>query len=284
MKRKRTRTIEYLEDYLLNSLEFDPHFPGLQIHSFCHSFYEPRRQTWSSGPSPYLLVSMILDGEDTCTTPDGDREVQKTDYFSVTDLNYRNASEVTHKREKTLERYFVLFHTNRTLHDLLLNFFPGGLPNFIPPCPAKLKSCFEDVRRVLRRSGKTDGNLLGAMGYRLLAEAANQEQTVHQEGDAMTLACRYIENHFCDPALTRGEIASAVGINQNALGNLFRTAAGSTVNQYVLSLRLKKAKSMLENTRLPVAEIAKACGFHYAYYFSRVFREHTGVLPREYRS
>ena len=283
MKRKRTKTENYQEDYLLNSLKYDPGFHGLQIHSFCHSLYAPQWQAHRDHPMPFLLVYMILSGEGRCTTSEGDYILEKPDFLSIADLNYQKDSIGAQKRKTPLERYFVLFHTNRMLHDVLLNLFPKGLPNFKPPHPLKMKRCFEDIRRVLQRSGQTDGNLLGAMGYRLLAEAASQMEDTVQETDPLTAARQYIENMFCDPALTRKQIASAVGINQAALGRLFRAQCNMTVNQYVISLRLKKARFLLDNTDLPVAEIAKESGFSYAYYFSRVFKARFGILPGKYR-
>ena len=284
MKRKRSKTENYQEDYLLNSLAFDPLFHGLQIHSFCHSFYAPQWKANRDHPMPFLLVYMILSGQERCTTSDGDYILQNPDFLSITDLNYQRDSIGTQKRKQPLERYFVLFHTNRMLHDVLLNLFPKGLPNFKPLYPLKMKRCFEDIRRVLQRSGPTDGNLLGAMGYRLLAEAASQMENTVRKTDPLTMAQQYIENNFCDPALTRKQIASAVGINQATLGRLFRAQCHMTVNQYVISLRLKKARFLLDNTDLPIAEIAKECGFAYAYYFSRIFKARIGVLPGKYRN
>lgn len=284
MKRKRLNSEDYQEDYLLNSLDFDPLFPGLQIHSFCHSFYAPQLQISRDYTVPFLLVYMILSGSNRYTTADGDRILQNQDHFSITDMNYQSPGNFLEKREQTLERYFVLFHTNRMLHDVLLNLFPNGLPNFKPRDPARIKRCFEDIRRVLRRTGKTDENLLGAMGYQLLAEAASQLETVDPERAILTTAKRYIENHYCDPLLTRKEIAFVAKINEATLGRLFQENFHTTVNQYVISLRLKKAQFLLKNTVLPITEIAKQCGFTYAYYFSKVFKERMGILPGKYRT
>ena len=57
----------------------------------------------------------------------------------------------------------------------------------------------------------------------------------------------------------------------------------TTVNRHILDLRLEKSKYLLEQTDLPVSEIARQCGFAYSYYFIRLFREKYGRTALESR-
>ena len=56
----------------------------------------------------------------------------------------------------------------------------------------------------------------------------------------------------------------------------------SPVN-YLIELRLNRAKELLKYTPLPVNEIALSVGIANPYYFSRLFKKHTGTSPTEYR-
>ena len=64
----------------------------------------------------------------------------------------------------------------------------------------------------------------------------------------------------------------------------FRSALGMTVSSYVAALRMKKAETMLEETALPVREIARECGFSNEYYFSAFFKSRHSVPPGEFRA
>jgi AraC-like DNA-binding protein len=55
------------------------------------------------------------------------------------------------------------------------------------------------------------------------------------------------------------------------------------VNDYILDTRIKKAKYLLLNTQLSVAEIAYACGFSSPAYFSTVFKSRSRQTPKTFR-
>lgn len=53
--------------------------------------------------------------------------------------------------------------------------------------------------------------------------------------------------------------------------------------QYLLSVRIEKARQYLEETNLKVGEIASAVGFSAQQRFNDIFRKQTGMSPSEYR-
>lgn len=63
----------------------------------------------------------------------------------------------------------------------------------------------------------------------------------------------------------------------------FKQILKVTPMQYILSLRMANAQSLLETTEYNISEIAEAVGYDNALYFSRLFHKHTGVSPSEYR-
>ncbi len=63
----------------------------------------------------------------------------------------------------------------------------------------------------------------------------------------------------------------------------FRQAVKQTPMQYILSLRMANAQSLLESTQYNITEVAAAVGYDDPLYFSRLFRRHTGFSPTEYR-
>lgn len=281
MKKRRSATADYQEDYLLNNSEFQPGFPGIRVHSFCHSRFRARWQPRGQ-IRPYIMLSMVISGEENFLNADGDRFIRRTDHFSIHDLNIFQSKKIYLQKEN-LERYFVLLEVTPFLRELLQSLFPAGMPQFLPPHPERLKRGFEDIRRALSRKGEPDNALLGGLVFRLLSEAAGQLAPPNRLPAPLTTALHYIGNRFISADLTRREIAAVSGVSTVVLGKLFRHHLQTTVNHYVVRLRMEEAKKLLVRTSLPITEIASKCGFAQANYFSRVFRQQTGTLPLAYR-
>ena len=64
---------------------------------------------------------------------------------------------------------------------------------------------------------------------------------------------------------------------------LFRRALGCAPSRYYLDLRLRRARILLGQTRMPVMEVALACGFATPAHFSRTYKQHFGHAPRAER-
>lgn len=63
----------------------------------------------------------------------------------------------------------------------------------------------------------------------------------------------------------------------------FKRLTGEPPNQFVLNLRLNRAKYLLETTSLTINEIAEQTGFESVFYFSKLFKKRNGRFPRFYR-
>ena len=64
----------------------------------------------------------------------------------------------------------------------------------------------------------------------------------------------------------------------------FKAFASMSPSDYITSLRLQKAKSMLADTDLLIKEISLACGFENEYYFSNFFKNHVSISPSAFRA
>ena len=67
------------------------------------------------------------------------------------------------------------------------------------------------------------------------------------------------------------------------LGTLFHREVGMSFSTYIRNVRIDKAKELLCGTQLKLYEIAEKTGYSDPKYFSKVFREATGLTPAEYR-
>ena len=84
--------------------------------------------------------------------------------------------------------------------------------------------------------------------------------------------------------VTLSELATVFNYNEKYLGQLFKSRAGYTIKGYCNYVRVGRAKHLLTDTNLSVANIAQQLGYSNVTYFDRVFHYFTGVSPRVYRS
>ena len=93
---------------------------------------------------------------------------------------------------------------------------------------------------------------------------------------------RYIESHFAED-LRISDLAKAFYMNHCYMTHLFKKQVGYSPKQYLLLNRLSYAQELLENSDLPVSQIAFQCGFGDANNFIRAFRESFGLSPSQFR-
>lgn len=84
--------------------------------------------------------------------------------------------------------------------------------------------------------------------------------------------------------ITIQKLCTRFHINRNTLNQRFRKTTGLSVIDYVIQRRISLAKYSLAFTELTIQEIAEACGFKEQTYFTKVFKQHVGIVPTLYRT
>lgn len=102
------------------------------------------------------------------------------------------------------------------------------------------------------------------------------------EATALMEKAREIIISSCDTISAEG-IAEAMGIGYSRFRKLFKDFYGIAPGQYILQIRIARAKELLTNTELQIQEIAWQTGFENPDYFSTVFLRMTGQKAKEYR-
>jgi len=83
--------------------------------------------------------------------------------------------------------------------------------------------------------------------------------------------------------LTIRRLAQLFHISESKLKKDFSATTGTTLKQFITSLRLRQACNLLQTTGLEVAEVAYRCGFSGESHFIETFRKHLGITPGKYR-
>ena len=120
----------------------------------------------------------------------------------------------------------------------------------------------------------------------LLVQRTRQEErptvsTYIQE--EMEFARRYFNEHYNEP-ISIQEYAESRNMSVCYFQRNFKQIVKHTPMQYLLTIRVNNAASLLETTDYSMAEIAAIVGYEDPLYFSRLFRKIKGVSPRDYRN
>ncbi len=101
--------------------------------------------------------------------------------------------------------------------------------------------------------------------------------------DYVKEAVAYInENYFEE--LTLSGLADKYAVESSYFSRLFKQETGENLMLYIAGKRMEKAKELMQREDINIAEVAFMVGYDDYTYFSKVFKKHTGVSPREYRN
>jgi AraC family transcriptional regulator len=108
---------------------------------------------------------------------------------------------------------------------------------------------------------------------------------VHRGGLGPTRLRRVTElvHAEIEDELSLHKMAEAAGLSAAHFSQMFRKSTGESPHQFVLRIRVERAKEMLRAPKARVLDVAIACGFKTQQHFARVFRRACGATPTEYR-
>lgn len=118
--------------------------------------------------------------------------------------------------------------------------------------------------------------------------ASNDRQTrsdlcrIGTRHEKLGRAIRKMQDHLEEP-LTPTRVAEKVGLSTRQLERLFQRYVGASPKTYLTTLRLERARLLLQQTQMRVIDVAIACGFSSASHFSKLYRHHFGISPNAER-
>lgn len=95
-------------------------------------------------------------------------------------------------------------------------------------------------------------------------------------------AVRYFHENYNKPVSIE-EYAAAHNMSVSWFIRNFKEYTNTTPAQYILSLRMSNARTLLETTPYNISEISDIIGYENPLYFSRIFKKHCGMSPSEFR-
>jgi AraC family transcriptional regulator len=130
-------------------------------------------------------------------------------------------------------------------------------------------------------------HLIAALSMHLIRNYSTQEPSIRDYSDGLSKrklqqAIAYIKEHMTEN-LSLKEMSAVVEMSPHYFTSLFKQSTGMSAYQYLIHCRMERAKRLLYNQNLSIAEISQQLGFQNPCYFTSAFRKYTSVTPTKYR-
>ncbi len=102
------------------------------------------------------------------------------------------------------------------------------------------------------------------------------------QSDMISRVVLYMQDHLTE-SISVQQLADMVFVSKSYLSRAFKLKTGLSLMEYLNSLRMEAAKTMLAASNMNTEEIAYQTGYHSTKFFYRAFRAYTGMSTREYR-
>ncbi|MDY5941079.1 MAG: AraC family transcriptional regulator [Eubacteriales bacterium] len=182
-------------------------------------------------------------------------------------------------------------HTQSQSSVLVINFQVNGEIDYPPlhfanPNNSQIKdSMLTAVNSYKRKDTGWMAEVLSLL-YRIMYQIQQNQISKYvstSQKEKLSAAIQYIDCHYLDRGIRVSELVGLCGISEKHFTTLFERTYKTSAKQYIIDKRLDDAKILLETTEITVTDISDSCGFSSVYYFSRLFKNRTGLTPTAYR-
>lgn len=139
-----------------------------------------------------------------------------------------------------------------------------------------------DILKHYKRQYYCVGNLYKICDYMIENSSAREEKEQNNSLTYVRNVINYIQLKYSEP-IKIDTIAMSLGLNRSYLTRLFKEATGYSLQEYLLTYRMKMAARMLSDETTSVNMIASNVGYNDTFTFSKAFKRHFGSSPSEYR-
>ena len=230
---------------------------NITMYSGPRDNYETNRQS-----AERFLMELITQG----------RESAVREWFSVTPAMIMNIG-VTDNTLRNFKDHFIILSTVYVQAAM-----QGGLDRF-----AAVGHHYRAISAVEKASTLKEINHLQSHLAidltRKVAQALNLKPYSQLVNDTMS----YIHRNIYSKILTE-DIAKSLFVSRGFLSKTFHKETGVTLNDFIIKMKIDEATHLLEDPSLTISAISEMLSFSSQSYFTRVFRDLTGLTPKQFRS
>ena len=180
---------------------------------------------------------------------------------------------------------FVIIHYQ--IPDSEKHTFPHALSHFElnPGYNLRINDMLQNLCQTCALPGSLQALRTKSLFFNVIDEVLTRSRTRRQESgqELIIEAMEYMDSHYMEP-LTIPKMAGQYGLGSKQFAYLFHKHTKISPNEYLITQRMSRAKELLCTTPFSVTEISDCVGYSDPYYFSKLFKKHTGVSPTALRT
>lgn len=246
---------------------------GYSKNSFLHTSYHYHNS---------YEIYMLVEGENDYFINDRTYSLHKNDMVFI-------PPNTVHKSNYHSDKYtrYAINFTEETLSDIIIDVLSPIFKTYIytPENPAFIKKLLAQIGAEYDRNDTFSKGLIIGYITELVAYCERNKTADYKTSatnPSVIRLVKYINANFSQD-ISRSEAAKMLKISEGHLSRLFKNNTGFGFNEYLRIIRIKNAKEYLLSTTRSVHQISADCGFSDSNYFSKIFKEDTGLSPLRYR-
>jgi AraC-like DNA-binding protein len=191
-------------------------------------------------------------------------------------------------RDQPWKYTWLEFDGLRVTESLVSAGLGAAQPIYTPDSPAHGETVRDEMLYIADHTGAAPLQLIGHLF--LFLDALIQTSSTRRSGPGMQLrdyyiqeAVTYMEQNY-QRELTVEEIADVCKLNRSYFSKLFKETMGCPPQEFLIRMRLSKATELMKTSNASIGDISQMCGYPNQLHFSRAFKKHLGISPREWRA
>jgi len=188
------------------------------------------------------------------------------------------AVKMMDEKDNSLRNYILGCLTNRTDNVAYLHFKVAD----ILPVQNLVENLIWSIMSDTHSSNNINQVTMGLLMLHLMNYTDKIRTERNYEQDLTLKILQFIEENYKDGELNM--LAERLNFSEVWLSRMIKKLTGRTFTELIQNKRMNQAAYLLENTKLPVADIGFSVGYENTGYFYRVFERHYGLSPKQYRS
>lgn len=241
--------------------------------------------SWSQGRvlDNYYLVFITKGKGEFCSSLTGPTTVEEgTCFLLFPGVWHRYRPD----KRSGWEEYWVGFNGRYVQQLMKSRFFDASKPFVEIGMDKELLTLFHKMADAIKGSFVGYSQQIAGITLQLLGSVYNTAQSHRHDNSPVSKAiakAQFLLQESLEEQVDLPEIARQLPMGYSAFRRNFKEITGQSPNQYLLDLRIRRARELLESTLLSIEEVSELTGFDYIQYFSRLFKQKVGQSPMAYR-
>ena len=189
-------------------------------------------------------------------------------------------------RDTGWKEYWIMFNGRRAEKLMSLVELPRRAPVIHHGIDANLHHLFTQMLEVAAALPPFASVLHAGLVLQMVALIQSRLQLQREQGrreESFIQKAKHFMVSALEQPVKMQSLAHDLGVSYSHFRRVFKTSTGFSPQQYLLNLRINRAKQLMEDVGVKLSDVARHVGFDDPYYFSRVFKQKTGIPPSEWR-